>query len=80
MPDASDRKWYHAVWFVLAMLFFVLGPFGLPLLWKSSAFPRWAKIVLTVAVLAYTAWLVLATLAVVKTLLGSYSDMRAVFP
>ncbi len=80
MPDASDRKWYHTVWFVLAMLFFVLGPFGLPLLWKSPAFPRWAKIALTVAVLVYTAWLLFATVAVIQTIVGSYSDVRSVFP
>jgi len=40
------------------MLFAVLGPFGLPLLWKSRSFSRWSKIALTVAVAAYTILLV----------------------
>jgi hypothetical protein len=40
------------------MLFVVLGPFGLPLPWKSPSFSRWSKIALTVAVAAYTVLLV----------------------
>ena len=35
------------------MLFVVIGPFGLPLLWKSPLFSRTMKIVLTVAMVAY---------------------------
>ena len=36
------------------MLFVVVGPLGLLLLWKSPSFSRWSKIALTVAVAAYT--------------------------
>ena len=50
----SRSSWYHDVWFVLFMLFIVLGPFGLPLLWRSPRFNRTAKIVLTITVAAYT--------------------------
>ena len=39
------------------LLFVVLGPFGLPLLWKSPAVSRTTKIVLTIAVVVYTALL-----------------------
>ena len=54
-------KWYHGIWFVLAMLFFVLGPLGLPLLWKSPRFTTVWKWALTVLVLLYTLWLILGT-------------------
>ena len=57
MSAAPSSKWYHNLWFVLAMLFFVLGPFGLPLLWKSPHFTRAWKWLLTILVLLYTLWL-----------------------
>lgn len=59
MPSPTDR-WYHSVWFVLAMLFLVLGPLALPLLWGSPRFSRDAKIGLTIAVALYTLWLIAA--------------------
>jgi hypothetical protein len=46
-------RWYHRPFWVVVMLFVVVGPFGLPLLWKSPSFSRNAKIVLTVAMVAY---------------------------
>ena len=55
---APRPRWYYKPWWVLLMLFGVLGPFGLPLLWKSPSFSRWSKIALTVAVAAYTILLV----------------------
>ena len=57
-PVASPPrlKWYYNVWFVLFMLFFVLGPFGLPLVWKHPRFARWGKWTLTV-LMALCLWL-----------------------
>src|SRR5262245_32213905 len=53
--DGAPRpRWYYRPWWVLLGLFVVLGPFGLPLLWKSPSFSRWSKIALPVAVAAYT--------------------------
>lgn len=49
--------WRQAVdnpWLVLGMLFFVTAALGLPVLWISRGFsPLW-KVVLTIAVLAWT--------------------------
>ena len=50
--------WYYRPWAVVVLLFLVLGPFGLPLLWKSPSFTRGWKIVLTVAMAIYTVLLV----------------------
>lgn len=61
-PPPSEGRWYHDVWFVLLMLFVVLGPLGLPLLWKSPRFSRTAKMALTIAVIALTAWLLVASI------------------
>ena len=49
--------WYYRPWAVLILLFIVLGPFGLPLLWRSPSFTRGWKILLTLAVLAETVML-----------------------
>ena len=51
-------KWYDRPIWVLVLLFFVLGPLGLPYLWKSDSFSRRSKIILTILVVAYTALLV----------------------
>jgi len=50
--------WYYRRWGVLLLLFVVLGPLGLPLLWKSPSFTRGWKIVLTVLMVVYTVMLV----------------------
>jgi len=48
-------RWYYRPWVVLlAISPFVLGPFGLPLLWKSPRFSRAAKLAWTVATLLWT--------------------------
>ena len=47
--------------FVCLMLFAVLGPFALPLLWRSRAFSRRWKVALALAVLGLTAGLVVET-------------------
>ncbi len=46
---------------VLLLLFLVLGPLGLGVLWRNEHFTRGAKWALTVIVLAYTVALVYAT-------------------
>lgn len=42
---------------LLSTLFFVTAVLGLPLLWKSRAFSGVTKVLLTIVVLAYTAFL-----------------------
>ena len=49
--------WYYRPWMVILMLFLVLGPFGLPLLYKSPKFNKPAKIILSLIMIPYT-WLV----------------------
>ena len=63
-------------WVVLALLFLVLGPLGLPLLWRSRAFSNTSKIiisvvlvgimVLAVAIIGYVLWLVVGPLTELK--------------
>ncbi len=53
-PDA----WYLHPIVVLALLFLVLGPFALPLLFRSRGFSPATKFWLAAAVIFYTAYLV----------------------
>lgn len=56
--NSSSSRWYHSVGFVLLALFLVLGPFALPLLWKSPRFSERAKWFLTALTMIYTGALV----------------------
>ena len=78
-PEPPKPRWYHNVWLVLVMLFFVLGPLGLPLLWKSPHFARWAKIALTILTLVYTCWLTLLTIVAVRAALDHYNQLQLTF-
>ncbi len=51
-------KWYLRPLGVLVLLFVVLGPLALPLLYKSPKFNKTLKIILTIAVIIYTSYLI----------------------
>jgi hypothetical protein len=80
--DAAARKlpWWREIvdnqWLMIGMLFFVTAALGLPLLWISRGFSTWAKVVLTFAVLAWTAlvfWVFFLIMA------WCWSQLRPVF-
>ena len=71
-------KWYLRPIPVILLLFFVLGPIGLPLLYKSPQFSKTLKIILTVAVIIYTSYLIFASLEIAKQLyirMGELQEM-----
>ena len=59
------------------MLFFVLGPFGLPLVWKNPKFSRWVKIILTLAMVVYTVLLIHVTITTVRIILKELTQFNA---
>ena len=70
-PAAPPQgRWYHNVWFVVLMLFVVMGPLAFPLLWKSPRFSLAAKIALTAAVSALTAWILGASINIVAKMIN----------
>jgi ribosomal protein L40E len=73
-------KWSESPWIVLPLLFLLLGPFALPLLWRSHRFtPVW-KSVLTVAVAGVTLfaiWSVWFSLQQALAPLGELDKLRA---
>jgi hypothetical protein len=68
MGKEENIKWYLRPISVVLLLFFVLGPFGLPLLYKSPKFSRKLKIVLTIVVIIYTTYLIIVSVEVVRKL------------
>jgi Ca2+/H+ antiporter len=53
---------------VILLLFFVLGPFALPLLYRSPRFTKGWKIILTIATISFTAYLVFVSLRISREL------------
>ena len=70
-----QNKWYHGRVWVLIILFGVLGPMGLPILWKSTQFSKPWKQILTVLTLLYTLLILKMTLDAVLTSVRTLSDM-----
>lgn len=68
MEKEEKIKWYLRPLGVILLLFFVLGPFGLPLLYKSPKFSRRLKILLTVVVIFYTAYLIIGSVQIANKL------------
>jgi membrane-bound acyltransferase YfiQ involved in biofilm formation len=76
LGEVEKTKWYLRPIGVVLLLFFVLGPLGLPLLYKSPKFSKVSKIVLTVTVVIYTAYLVFASLEVGKELYKRMEELQ----
>jgi hypothetical protein len=78
-PLARGTTWRDLVdnpWLMIVTLFFVTAALGLPLLWISRGFSTFWKIVLTFAVLAWTAlvfWVFFLIMA------WCWSQLRPVF-
>ncbi len=57
--EENDKiKWYLRPLGVLVLLFVVLGPLALPLLYKSPKFNKTLKLILTIAVIIYTSYFI----------------------
>ena len=76
--DEGKVKWYLNPLSVVLLLFFVLGPFGLPLLYKSPKFSKTLKIILTVVVVVYTSYLIFASLEIGRELYTRMQELRGI--
>lgn len=68
-------RWHNRPWVILLLLFVVLGPLALPLLWRSPRFSRPMKVALTVLTLAYTALLVALGVQTVETTMRNLGEL-----
>jgi hypothetical protein len=76
LKEDRNVKWYLRPVGVVLLLFFVLGPFGLPLLYKSPKFSRTSKIILTIAVITYTVYLIFVSLEIGRELYGRIEELQ----
>jgi len=77
MPKEDGKvKWYLRPMGVVLLLFFVLGPFGLPLLYKSPNFSKTLRIILTIAVILYTSYLIFASLEIARELYSRMGELQ----
>ena len=77
MPKEDEKvKWYLRPMGVILLLFFVLGPLGLPLLYKSPKFSKTLKIILTIAVIIYTSYLIFASLEIARQLYSRMGELQ----
>jgi len=76
-PTKPPSKWYYNVWFVLLMLLFVAGPFGLPLVWKNPRFSRGVKIGLTLLMVFYTLLLIEMTVRMVRAVMEGVQQFNS---
>ncbi len=76
IKEDRKTKWYLKPISVVLLLFFVLGPFGLPLLYRSREFSRTSKIILTIAVVLYTTYLLFVSLEIGRELYTRMEEMQ----
>lgn len=76
--EEGKVKWYWNPIIVVLLLFFVLGPFALPLLYKSPKFSKTLKIMLTIVVIVYTSCLIFASLEIGKELYRRMEELRGI--
>ena len=78
MPKDEKVIWYLRPVSVVLSLFFVLGPLGLPLLYKSPRFSRRSKIILTIAVVIYTSYLIFISLEIARELYKRMEEFKEI--
>ncbi len=71
-------KWYFRPINVILILFIVLGPFGLPLLYKSPKFSKALKIILTILIIAYTVYLIRASLEIGTEIYKRIEELQSI--
>jgi hypothetical protein len=76
--NGAKLKWYLNPVIVILLLFFVLGPFGLPLLYKSPRFGKTSRIILTILVTLYTLGMILGSLELGRELYIRMKDYQSI--
>lgn len=76
--QTTKEAWYYQPVWILVLALFVLGPFALPLVWKSQKMGRSIKIILAILILAYTSYCVYLTYVITMTQLQQFNEINAI--
>jgi hypothetical protein len=74
-PSVQQAKWSESPWVVLPLLFLILGPFALPLLWRSRRFTLVWKSILTVVMLGVTVYLLWSVWLILHQVMVSVQEV-----
>lgn len=77
-PTSEPLKWYYKPLTVIFLLVLVVGPLGLPLVYKSPKFSRAAKIAVTLLMIPYTWWIVVFTQKTLEETSRTLSELQEV--
>ena len=66
------KRWYYRPWAVIALIFFLLGPLGLPLVFKSPFFSRRYKILVTALTIVFFTGLTLVSIESIQAVIRAY--------
>jgi hypothetical protein len=75
IPQERSPGWTESPWIILPVMFLVLGPLALPMLWRSRSFTKAWKTIVTVVCLAYTVILVWYCAVVVQEVMRSLDQL-----
>ncbi|MBN1353589.1 MAG: hypothetical protein JW994_02825 [Candidatus Omnitrophica bacterium] len=75
MDKNAPVKWYLKPLAVIIALF-LMGPFALPLLWKSRGFGKISKIILTLVILVSTIYIVKSSVKLYNTMLEDINEIQ----
>lgn len=76
IPQSPTTRWFYNPLIVIAALL-LMGPFAFPLLWKSPSFSRFWKILLTVAVIVMTVYMLWGTWKIVDYVMAEFKQLSA---
>ncbi len=74
----AGHSWYHDPVWIAVLGLFVIGPFALPLVWRSSRMNQTVKLIYTAGILVYTAITVYYLFQVIATTWSVFSDLGEV--
>jgi hypothetical protein len=74
----SSTSFHDHPMVILGLLFLVIGPLALPMLWRSASFTRNQKIGISIANLAFIGAIVLAMAAVFRTYMKMILELSGV--
>lgn len=74
----AGHRWYHDPVWIAVLALFVIGPFALPLVWRSARLNRTLKFIYTAVILVYTAVTVYYLFQVVTETFRVFSDLGEV--
>ncbi len=69
-------KWYYKHWGIILLTLFALGPFSLPLVWRSPVISGTAKKVYTLAILLLTVYIAQKTYSLYMSIQALLANMQ----